>query len=277
MGNKLSAGRKRQKTRVSPGREKRYDSNDVSLNFVDADDVLDFLCEDYASLRATMSCGHAVTPMSLTAWCRRQLDEGGYKFVCGQTDCDVEWPFEEVQKMALLTPEEIEEFDQKIFQNVASNFLDIKCCPGCSSRVARTDRCDQNVECKVCTAKQRRTFTFCWRCLREWNAAAPSKDCGNGDCQDPLEILESCPDITFEVVQGVTGCPSIRACPTCGLLVRHDKTRCKNVVCLRCKVEFCFACLKRTSECADKDGSYYARCYSGVAPRQRDIPVWKMT
>lgn len=41
MGNKLSAGRKRQKTRVSPGREKRYDSNDVSLNFVDADDVLD--------------------------------------------------------------------------------------------------------------------------------------------------------------------------------------------------------------------------------------------
>lgn len=29
--------------------------------------------------------------------------------------------------MALLTPEEIEEFDQKIFQNVASNFLDIKC------------------------------------------------------------------------------------------------------------------------------------------------------
>lgn len=117
MGNKLSAGRKRQTTRVSPGREKRYDSKDVSLNFVDADDVLDckyqiefftnfliffffyiflfgcsiarnrarplvflcvsriVLCEDYESLRATMSCGHAVTPMSLTAWCRRQLDE----------------------------------------------------------------------------------------------------------------------------------------------------------------------------------------------------------
>ncbi|XP_037333660.2 potential E3 ubiquitin-protein ligase ariadne-2-like [Pungitius pungitius] len=274
MGNKPSAGRKREKTRVSI-REKRYDPNDVTLNVVNAEDAMDFLCADYASPRATMSCGHAVTPMSLTAWCRRQLDEGGYNFVCGQTYCGVEWPFEEVQKMALLTPEEIEEFDQKMFQNAAI-FLDIKCCPGCSSRVARTDPFDQNVVCKVCTSKRGRTFAFCWRCLGEWRGATRSGDCGNEDCQDPLEILQSCPDITFENVHGVTGCPSTRACPTCGFLVGHNRTKCKNIVCFRCKVTFCFVCLKLPSECAYQDESYYARCSSGVAPRQTVIPVWKL-
>ncbi|KAM8900701.1 E3 ubiquitin-protein ligase parkin [Spinachia spinachia] len=224
-----------------------------------------------------MSCGHAVTPMSLTAWCRRLLDEGGYKFICGQTGCDVEWPFEEVQKMALLTANEIEEFDRKVFQNVATNFLDVKCCPGCGCHVSRTNRFDKNVVCKVCTSQQGRTFAFCWLCLKGWRASALSRRCGNQDCQDPLDILQSCPDITFEDVQGVAGCPSIRACPTCGSLVGHDRTKCKNIVCPRCKVEFCFVCLKRASQCAFKDESYFERCSSGAAPRQTVIPAWRMT
>ncbi|CAB1421413.1 unnamed protein product [Pleuronectes platessa] len=73
-------------------------------------------------------------------------------------------------------------------------------------------------------------------------------------------------------VQGVDKCPSIRACPTCGQRVEHDRTGCKNIICPRCQVEFCFVCLKLTSECL-KTSSYFKPCKDGVAPRQTSIPV----
>uniref|UniRef100_A0A3Q3CX27 Uncharacterized protein n=1 Tax=Haplochromis burtoni TaxID=8153 RepID=A0A3Q3CX27_HAPBU len=60
--------------------EKKYDPLDTTLKFVDREDDLDSSCDD--SLRAEMSCGHAVTPESLTRWCRSLLDEGNYKFRC---------------------------------------------------------------------------------------------------------------------------------------------------------------------------------------------------
>lgn len=121
------------------------------------------LCEGYTSRRARMSCGHTVTPLSLTLWCQRQLDEvryltsstnvtvtfhlkyvwllssthyfwffsswnwkGGARFTCGQTNCNVEWSFEEVCKMALLTPKEKKCFEDKLFANVAKNKLNAK-------------------------------------------------------------------------------------------------------------------------------------------------------
>ncbi|XP_037615278.1 probable E3 ubiquitin-protein ligase RNF144A-A [Sebastes umbrosus] len=253
--------------------EKCYDPEDTTLTFVEGDDVLDFLYEDFKSLRAKMSCGHAVTPMSLTNWCNRLLDEGRCKFVCGQTGCDVEWPFEEVRKMALLTPEEIEYFEKILFSNAAKDYLDVKACPGCKSHVVRSNLHNVCVECTVCTTKRGRIYRFCWHCLKRWTGPARSDHCENDECQSPLKILKSCPDITFEDVEGVTGCPSIRACPTCGLLVEHNKTQCKTMICLRCKVKFCFVCLKLSEECR----SYYELCSSGVAPRQKSIPVRQRT
>ncbi|XP_075948749.1 putative E3 ubiquitin-protein ligase ariadne-2 isoform X1 [Anarhichas minor] len=259
--------------------EKCYDPQDGTLTFVNGEDDLDFFCNDYKSLRAKMSCGHAVTPMSLTHWCRRQLDEGECRFVCGQPGCDVEWKFDEVCKMALLTPEEMKYFEKKMFSNAAKDFLKVKSCPGCQCRVVRTDLCNLSVQCTVCTADKKRTFIFCWQCLREWKGPAPCSGwCGNDDCNNPLKTLTTCSDITFEDVRGVTGCPSVRACPTCGLLVEHNTTQCKNVVCGRCKVGFCFVCLKLTEECLRlKPSSYCELCSTGVAPRQTSIPVWQRT
>ncbi|XP_074480711.1 E3 ubiquitin-protein ligase ARIH2-like [Sebastes fasciatus] len=252
-------------------KEKCYDPEDTTLTFVEGDDDLDFYYEDFKSLKAKMSCGHAVTPMSLTQWCYYLLDDGCRKFVCGQTDCDVEWPFEEVCKMALLTPEEIEHFEEKLFSNAAKDYLDVKACPGCKSRVVRSDIHDLSVQCPVCTTKRGRIYRFCWHCLKRWTGPARSDYCENDECQRPLEILKRCPDITFRDVEGVAGCPSIRACPTCGLLVEHNKTQSKAITCLRCKVKFCFVCLKLNKECR----SYYQLCSSGVAPRQKSIPVWQ--
>ncbi|XP_030287815.1 E3 ubiquitin-protein ligase arih1l-like isoform X2 [Sparus aurata] len=266
------------KTKQIKPSEKCYDPQDRTLTFVNGEDEMDFLCNDYKSLRAKMSCGHAVTPMSLTDWCRRLLDQGKWRFVCGH--CDAEWSFEEVRKMALLTPEEVEEFEKKTFVNAAPN-LKVKECPGCKSRVMRTDLDDLSVICKVCTAKRKNTYIFCWQCLREWKGPVLCTDyCDNDGCQSPLGILKTCGDVVLKGVMDARGCPlkcpSTRACPTCGMLVGHDGTLCKNVVCRQCKVEFCFVCLKTTEECQKLNpGTWFRVCSSGVAPRQTSIPVWQ--
>ncbi|XP_026147612.1 E3 ubiquitin-protein ligase RNF19B-like [Mastacembelus armatus] len=243
--------------------EKCYDPHDTSLKFVDGEDVLDFLCEGFKSRRALMSCGHAVTPMSLTNWCRQILDEGESRFVCGQFGCNVEWTYDEVRKMALLTPEETSYFEKAIASNAASGSSGAKC-PGCKSFMMRQDESDLCVCCSVCTAKKGRTFKFCWQCLREWKGPSPRSDrCENDGCHsESLKTLQTCPQISIWNVKG--NCPSIRACPTCGALLEHDRVNCKYVTCPRCKASFCFACLNIEEQCL--------KCH--VVPVQTSIPVW---
>uniref|UniRef100_A0A3B3C6M8 RING-type domain-containing protein n=1 Tax=Oryzias melastigma TaxID=30732 RepID=A0A3B3C6M8_ORYME len=244
--------------------EKVYNLKDKTLKFVDREDELD--CFD--SPRAEMSCGHAVTPMSLTNWCRRLLDEGKNRFVCGMTDCNKEWSYEEVCKMALLTPEEKEYF-KKTMKIIP--FLLILLC---KVPVVRNDESNLRVRCQVCS-KKKKDFDFCWQCLKEWKGPHPRSDrCENDGCySEALRTLRNCPNIIFESVIKVRGCPSIRACPTCGSLVQHSSQYCKSIVCPRCKVKFCFVCLKIMTECTETSDPYEP-CSSGVAPRQTSIPVW---
>uniref|UniRef100_A0A669BUZ2 Probable E3 ubiquitin-protein ligase ARI5 n=1 Tax=Oreochromis niloticus TaxID=8128 RepID=A0A669BUZ2_ORENI len=261
--------------------EKCYNPLDLTFKFVDREDDLDFLCEGFKSLRAQMSCGHAVTPTSLTNWCRRLLDQGESRFVCGGSGCGAEWTFAEVCKMALLDPQEKEYFQKNMEFNASRQTLTTKLCPGCRSTVTRENGSDLNVLCKVCTAVKGRPFEFCWQCLREWKGARPRKDrCGNRGCCNPsLETLKKCPDITlcqyvyddeyeseYEDEYGIRVCPSVRACPTCGLLLEHSTEACPSVDCPRCNVTFCFVCLKHSGECLTS-------CIP--APRQTSIPVWK--
>ncbi|CAJ1086042.1 putative E3 ubiquitin-protein ligase ARI6 [Xyrichtys novacula] len=226
-----------------------------------------------------MSCGHTVTPSSLMTWIQVLVDKGETRFVCGQPGCNVEWPCEEVYKKALMTPEEIDYFDRTLF-NRAKDYLDIKKCPGCKSLVMRKNLNDLRVFCPVCSTNEANSFEFCWQCLKEWKRPSPYSDrCAEPGCVSlSLEILRRCPEIIFEDMVNITGCPSIRACPTCGLLIEHNKENCKNITCRRCKVKFCFVCLKLTEECLSlnlgKDPHYIA-CVSGIAPRQTSIPVWK--
>ncbi|GLD53818.1 probable E3 ubiquitin-protein ligase RNF144A-A isoform X1 [Lates japonicus] len=273
-----------QQINVNPGQqgrnetklEKCYDPEDSTLRpkFVDREDDLDVECCDYDSVRALMSCGHTVTPMSLTKWCLRLLDKGEYRFICAMPGCDAEWSYEEVCEMALLNPKEREYFERSMF-SAAKNFLDVKSCPGCNSSVVRQDLNDLSVTCTLCTADRKHPYIFCWQCLKEWKGPAPRSDrCENDGCfNQSLNILKTCPVIIFEDVEEVTGCPSIRACPTCGQLVEHNSTKCKNIVCPRCKKEFCFVCLKLTDECLETS-EHFIQCYGGVAPRQTSIPVW---
>ncbi|XP_026208891.1 probable E3 ubiquitin-protein ligase RNF144A [Anabas testudineus] len=256
-------------------KEKSYDPNESSLTFVDREDASDFSCEGSTSLRALMSCGHVVTPTSLKNCCRRLLNQGKSRFVCGQSGCNAEWSYEEVCKMALLTPEEMQLFEKTMTSNAARSFP-TKLCPKCKCTVMRRSQSNLRVCCTVCPANKGRTFKFCWQCLKKWRGLAPRSDrCANYGCTNQsVNILRHCPDATFESVEGVTGCPSMRACPTCGMLLQHDNTQCKNVVCPQCRKEFCFVCLKLTKKCLITSEEYMP-CSRGVAPRQTSIPVWR--
>ncbi|XP_053716176.1 uncharacterized protein LOC128756058 isoform X2 [Synchiropus splendidus] len=100
--------------------EKCYDPKDPNLEFVEREDEMDVLCVNYKSPRALMSCGHSVTPMSLTSYCRHLLEEGRSRFVCAV--CEEEWSFQEVQKMALLTPQEADDFEKVMWENYKEEF-----------------------------------------------------------------------------------------------------------------------------------------------------------
>ncbi|XP_059932877.1 uncharacterized protein si:ch211-212k18.15 [Gadus macrocephalus] len=263
--------------------EKRYDPEDTTLKFVNRPDDLDPLPPEDGDeqLSAEMSCGHAVKPESLTGWCRSLLDQGQYTFKCpapteGTEQCGAEWPYTEVRRLAALTAEEMLDFEMKLGRLAAARFCDFKACPGCKTYVEREALDNLCFRCTICKGSGKPTKQFCWQCLKPWKGRAPRSDrCDNDDCSDKdLELLKGCGTITMSQVAGVGPVPSIRACPTCGLKVEHDKTGCKNILCPRCKVEFCFVCLKLTGQCL-QTSCYFIACSSGIAPRQTAMPIWK--
>ncbi len=149
-------------------------------------------------------------------------------------------------------------------------YVSLSKCPSCGSYVEREDLSNLCVRCTICTSVKNTTFQFCWQCMREWKGAALR--CSYEDCVNPdVDKLAKCTNTKLSYVNNVE-CPAIRACPTCGLLLEHNGIACKNLMCKRCKVEFCFLCLKLKRVCNPISGPYTV---CSVAPRQTEIPVWK--
>ncbi|XP_058251931.1 probable E3 ubiquitin-protein ligase RNF144A-A isoform X2 [Hemibagrus wyckioides] len=227
-----------------------------------------------------MPCGHAVTSESLTAYCRSLLDQAQYKFLCPAlkngtiNKCGTEWKYVEIRRIALLTQEEQNYFEETMAELAAAKYCEYNPCPGCSSYIDRKDLTDLCVRCTICTADNGKRYEFCWQCLKTWKGPAPRSDkCENSNCVNHnVEKLLKCENITLPQVEDIV-CPSLRACPTCGKLIEHDRSGCKNIICNRCNVEFCFSCLKIKAECL-KTSSYFKPCSNGVAPQQTSIPTW---
>uniref|UniRef100_A0A672SMS2 RING-type domain-containing protein n=1 Tax=Sinocyclocheilus grahami TaxID=75366 RepID=A0A672SMS2_SINGR len=214
---------------------------------------------DPGVLRVELSCGHVADPMTLTDCCKAQLLNGQVELKC--PICTKVWPYGEVR--TLLTHKEQLYFKDTLRENAAKKMIDIKGCPGCGSFVERKDSANLCVQCPFCTVKIGKKYEFCWQCGGNWKGPRPRTDkCDNLGCSNSdLKMLRDCKMITLphskdQIIQ----CPSIRACPDCGMLIEHTLEGCKMMACFNCKRSFCFVCLK-SSDC----------CKSGAAPRQTSI------
>jgi len=230
--------------------------------------------------RVVMSCGHAVDPNTLTAWCRSLLDDHEFEFYCpaivDQTtnkQCKKVWEYYEVRKIAHLNAAEQQYFESKMSEYAAQQYYDMKECADCRSFVERQDLTNLRVHCIICTKRKGRKYEFCWNCDEEWSGPTTSSvKCGNPNCQHPsIPSVREAPLITLNGKD----VPSRRACPTCGYVVEHNQEGCKFMACPRCKKEFCFLCLESKFVCLlTAPMAWYRTCKKAVAPRQTQIPVW---
>ena len=146
----------------------------------------------------------------------------------------------QVKHVCVLEPDEIQSYEQRLAENYARRALGVQECPGCESLCIKKNKVDQVVRCPVCTKKNGAAFDFCWSCKNP----STTEHCLMRDCdaQDPrLKYLKTCEK---KVIIQVPNCPSLRACPTCGVLIEHTGA-CKHMICQGCDTEFCFICLKK--------------------------------
>ncbi|XP_070557718.1 uncharacterized protein [Ptychodera flava] len=245
---------------------------DEDVELTDAPDMITW-DDDPDNKRAKMSCGHAIGPESLTAYCRSLLSAGKFRFHCPYISpegayCGKEWDYIDIRRLAVLTDDEKKEFETEISSNFLRKAQGIQECPKCHSLCERVQKKDRRIVCVLCTNETGKTFEFCWYCLFEWKKKGSITECGNEACsgEDPrLQILFQS---VKKTIVGVRDCPSRRACPSCGMLIEHEKA-CKHMVC-PCGQKFCFICLRKPLNGVYLCGSYNSPCEK--APLQQTIP-----
>ncbi|KAJ1090230.1 hypothetical protein NDU88_003365 [Pleurodeles waltl] len=254
----------------------------AELKFVKGRD--DIAGDDEIDLRLQLPCGHTTAPSSLFLWCYTCLERGETNFYCPAlieegACCRKELKVALIRSAAMHTVEGLKrlcDFEEKLATIVAKQCCQSKECPGCRSLIERRDKSNMRVFCTNCRAKKGTNYEFCWQCLRPWKGdSSSSVGCGNKECKDHnLVVLQKCKVIDLPY-SGIKGCPSIRACPTCGLLIEH-KNMCKFVMCCRCGVNFCFACLNTAKACQRRRANtgHNLTCDMPVAPKQTAISVW---
>uniref|UniRef100_A0A8C2A2N0 RING-type domain-containing protein n=1 Tax=Cyprinus carpio TaxID=7962 RepID=A0A8C2A2N0_CYPCA len=216
--------------------------------------------DDPDVLRAVLSCGHITDPNSLIDCCKAQLkDVSHFEFnLCPL--CKKEWPYDEVRKLAKLTTEEQLSFEEQLGTNTVK-----KICPGCGTFVQRLDVSNLCVQCSICTVRNRKTYEFCWQCLREWKGSQTHADrCDNEGCSIYPKLLRDCPMISLTYFTNGVQCPKLRKCPSCDTLIEHNNIGCNNIKCPKCNNEFCFICLK--------PGHFYRSNPCTIAP---SLTIWK--
>ncbi|XP_056606708.1 uncharacterized protein DDB_G0292642-like isoform X2 [Triplophysa dalaica] len=206
-----------------------------------------------------------IDPETLTNCCKAQLDKGRTEFKCPL--CVKEWPYNEVRKLAKLTVDEQSSFEEKLGTNTVKILLDFRDCPGCSTLIERSDNSNLCVLCSVCTATNKKTYEFCWRCMREWKGPQThAEHCGNEGCCIDEKLLKECPMITLQYFEqdffdAVVKCPKLRKCPYCDTMIEHANEGCNNMPCPDCNTEFCFICLNPAHD-------YDYECPCTLAPKQ---------
>ncbi|KAJ3585125.1 hypothetical protein NHX12_013847 [Muraenolepis orangiensis] len=175
--------------------EKKYDPLDATMKYVNKLDDIDPLQED-EDLVVEMSCGHSTTPGSLTGWCSSLLKQSQFKITCPALKpdgkvCGVELSYQEVRRVAALTVDEMQQFEERLAHLTVHAMFQIKACPGCGTYVERKTEDNLCFSCPICKESNRPSHQFCWQCLQPWKGPAPRVDhCENPGCVDrDLQVI----------------------------------------------------------------------------------------
>ncbi|XP_069771459.1 E3 ubiquitin-protein ligase RNF217-like [Narcine bancroftii] len=211
-------------------------------------------------------CQHFQKSKQLRLYVKSFLDTGMTNITCPK--CRQTWAWQEVRALSLFSSRDQVLYERKLAQMTRDNKESFKKCPGCRSLLQRLDTENLCMECPVCSLKDGKAFQFCWACLSQWEGPSPQ----GGSCADKschvVALLQSCTVITNRSLS-VHGCPSIRACPICRVLMVHSGG-CKYVTCTNCSTCFCFRCLDKYSDCYNAKPNWYFKpnCEKPLAARQ---------
>ena len=204
-------------------------------------------------------------------FCSDTLTKGKSIFICPDPECDVNWDYFVVRRVASVSTSgsELEEFDRLVSENYFQRDIAMQKCPVCMTWCSREDASNNCVICPVCRPTSGQGSMFCWCCLGNWKSELMGKKCGNSNCDGVdkrIGILSDCPD---KLILDRWS-PSIRGCPKCGLLIEYLDF-CSQMNCRACKHYFCFFCLKGAKMKAELTcHPYNSLCQ--IAARQTVLP-----
>ena len=197
-------------------------------------------------------------------YCHNELKKGKYRFPCPDLQCQKTWGYFLVRHVAGFDDETRSTVEKELTENNIRQGLGCQQCPGCETWCSPMNPGRIRLKCDVCS-RGGRPFEFCWGCQREWKSKRGYRCCGNEGCdgKDPrIRILTVAEKM---VINDIPGCPSIRACPKCGLLINLT-SGCRHMTCGNCNAQFCFICLTRWT------GVTHLTRKCTVAPVQVQIP-----
>ncbi|KAL3871420.1 hypothetical protein ACJMK2_039419 [Sinanodonta woodiana] len=237
----------------------------IGARLTDLPDMLRM--DDDQGKRALMPCGHAIGPNSLVMFCSNQVESGKFDFRCPDPTCGKRWDYSDIRNIVHLSEEEEVCYETKLTENFVRKSMEFQQCPQCKSLCEKPGKTDICVICPVCTMKKGTRYEFCWYCLKTWSSPNYQR-CSNPDCDGIDPRVKFLRNVERKEIGGVRDCPTVRACPKCGLLIEHvDK--CKHMDC-RCGQKFCFICLRVAINGNWQCGAHNASC--NVAPVQQEIP-----
>ena len=118
-------------------------------------------------------------------YCGSILDAGRSRFLCPYISqdqpsvyCGIEWDYIDVRRLAVLTDDEILEFERKISKNYLIKAMGVQECPKCKSMVQRSDKKHIRVICPLCSKDKEKPYEFCWHCLHKWKISSRTDKCG---------------------------------------------------------------------------------------------------
>lgn len=171
---------------------------------------------------------------------------GFYEFMCfSGTDCGVHGcgmlETDAVLFAACMTDDEREAIEDQIATNYAKRHYKTCLNPDCG--IFGMDDDSTAGSKRICTLCK---YEWCKECEEKWMNGSDYRICGNEGCNTVEKAdLKELIDPPKKTISGIADCPSIRMCPNCERILRHESA-CKHVKTdgCSCEYEFCFICLK---------------------------------